>query len=56
MKSLSQITTVNPATGEEITSYSTMDKTECIELVAKAKRAFPEWKKDYEKEEVTFTI
>ena len=47
--SLSQITTVNPATGKEIETYSTMNKTDVYDLVAKGKRAFPEWKKDYEK-------
>ena len=46
---MSQISTVNPATGEEITTYSTMDKDQVFQLVGKAKRAFPEWKKDYEK-------
>jgi succinate-semialdehyde dehydrogenase/glutarate-semialdehyde dehydrogenase/succinyl-CoA reductase len=46
---LSQITTVNPATGEDITTFSTMDKNQVFELVGKARRAYPEWKKDYEK-------
>ena len=46
---MSQITTINPSTGEEITTYSVMDKNQVFELVRKAKRAFPEWKKDYEK-------
>jgi succinate-semialdehyde dehydrogenase/glutarate-semialdehyde dehydrogenase/succinyl-CoA reductase len=46
---LSQITTINPTTGEEIKTYDTMDKNQVFELVGKAKRAFPEWKKDYEK-------
>ena len=46
---MSQITTVNPATEEQITTYSSMDKNQVFELVRKAKRAFPEWKKDYEK-------
>jgi len=48
-RSLSQITTVNPTTGENIKTYSTMDKNQVFDLVRKAKRAFPEWKKDYEK-------
>ena len=48
-KSLNQITTVNPATGENITTYSAMGENQVFELVRKAKRAFPEWKKDYEK-------
>ncbi|MBT8243501.1 MAG: NAD-dependent succinate-semialdehyde dehydrogenase [Nitrosopumilus sp.] len=46
---MSQITTVNPATGENITDYSPMDKNQVFDLVGKAKRAYPEWKKDYEK-------
>nr|WP_297473768.1 NAD-dependent succinate-semialdehyde dehydrogenase [Nitrosopumilus sp.] len=48
-KSLGQITTINPATSEEIKTYDTMDKNQVFALVGKAKRAFPEWKKDYEK-------
>ena len=48
-KSLNQITTVNPATGEEIKTFTAMDKNQVFDLVGKAKRAFPEWKKDYEK-------
>jgi succinyl-CoA reductase len=46
---LSQISTVNPATGEEITKFDVMSKEDVFNLVGKAKRAFPEWKKDYEK-------
>jgi len=46
---LNQITTVNPATGENIKTYSAMDKNQVLDLVKKAKRAFPEWKRDYEK-------
>ena len=46
---MSQITTVNPATGEDIANYSEMDKNQVFDLVGKAKRAYPEWKKDYEK-------
>lgn len=46
---MNQITTVNPATGEEINTFSAMDRDQVFELVRKAKRAFPEWKKDYEK-------
>ena len=48
-KSLSQITTINPSTEEEITKFNAMDKNQVFDLVRKAKRAFPEWKKDYEK-------
>ncbi|AJW69974.1 NAD-dependent succinate-semialdehyde dehydrogenase [Nitrosopumilus adriaticus] len=46
---MSQITTVNPATGENIKTFTPMDKNQVNDLVRKAKRAFPEWKKDYEK-------
>lgn len=46
---LNQITTINPATGEEISKYTPMDKDQVFQLVGKARRAFPEWKKDYEK-------
>ncbi|MEK6864941.1 MAG: NAD-dependent succinate-semialdehyde dehydrogenase [Thermoproteota archaeon] len=46
---MNQITTTNPATGEEIAKYTQMDKEQVFQLVGKAKRAFPEWKKDYEK-------
>jgi succinate-semialdehyde dehydrogenase/glutarate-semialdehyde dehydrogenase/succinyl-CoA reductase len=40
---------VNPTTGEDIANYSAMDKNQVFNLVGKAKRAYPEWKKDYEK-------
>jgi len=46
---LSQISTVNPSTGKELAKYSAMDQNQVFELVGKAKRAYPEWKKDYEK-------
>ena len=46
---MSQISTVNPSTGEEIGTFSTMDKNQVFGLVGKAKRAYPEWKKDYER-------
>ncbi|HJJ22144.1 MAG TPA: NAD-dependent succinate-semialdehyde dehydrogenase [Nitrosopumilus sp.] len=46
---MNQITTTNPATGEEIATFSAMDKNQVFDLVGKAKRAYPEWKKDYEK-------
>lgn len=48
-RSLNQIITTNPTTGEEISKYSAMDRDQVLQLVGKAKRAFPEWKKDYEK-------
>ncbi len=46
---MNQISTVNPSTGEEIKTFSAMDKNQVFDLVRKAKRAYPEWKKDYEK-------
>ncbi|NNL58739.1 MAG: NAD-dependent succinate-semialdehyde dehydrogenase [Nitrosopumilus sp.] len=46
---MTQIKTVNPATEEEISSFNPMGKIQVFDLVRKAKRAFPEWKKDYEK-------
>jgi succinate-semialdehyde dehydrogenase/glutarate-semialdehyde dehydrogenase/succinyl-CoA reductase len=46
---LNEITTINPSTGEEISKYVSMEKEQVFQLVRKAKRAFPEWKKDYEK-------
>ena len=46
---MTQITTVNPATGEEISKFTPMDRNQVFQLVGKAKRAFPEWKKDYGK-------
>ncbi|MBS3926028.1 MAG: NAD-dependent succinate-semialdehyde dehydrogenase [Nitrosarchaeum sp.] len=46
---MNQITTTNPATGEEISKFNPMDKDQVFQLVGKARRAFPEWKKDYEK-------
>ena len=46
---MNQITTVNPATGEEISKFNPMDRDQVFQLVGKAKRAFPEWKKDYGK-------
>ena len=47
-KALNQITTINPATEEELSTYPVMNKEQVFELVKKGKRAFPEWKKDYE--------
>ena len=47
-KALNQITTINPATEEELSTYSPMDKNQVFDIVRKAKRSFPEWKKDYE--------
>ncbi|MDX1595672.1 MAG: NAD-dependent succinate-semialdehyde dehydrogenase [Nitrosopumilaceae archaeon] len=44
-----QITTTNPATEETLAEYTPMDQNQVNELVRRAKRAFPEWKKDYEK-------
>ena len=46
---MTQITTVNPATEEQIASYDPMSKERVSRLVEKARRAFPEWKKDFER-------
>ena len=46
---MNQITTVNPSTGKDLATYSSMEKSQVFDLVGKAKRAYPEWKKDYEK-------
>jgi aldehyde dehydrogenase len=46
---LTQITTINPATEEQISSYDPMGKERVYRLVEKAKRTFPEWKKDLDK-------
>lgn len=45
---MDKIATINPATGEEIARYDPMNKEQVFQLVSKAKRAFPTWKKDYE--------
>lgn len=45
---MNQITTVNPATGKDIETFQCMDKNHIFELVGKAKRAYPGWKRDYE--------
>ena len=45
---MEQITTVNPATGEKLADYTPMDKEQVNRLVARARRSFPEWKKEYE--------
>lgn len=46
---MTQITTINPATEEQISSYEPMSRERVNRLVEKAKRAFPEWKKDFDK-------
>ncbi len=46
---MSQISTTNPATGEKISEHTPMNEQQVTDLVRKAKRVFPEWKKDYEK-------
>ena len=46
---MSQITTVNPATGENLKTFDSMGPAEVKQLVEKAKRAFPEWKRDFDK-------
>ncbi len=43
------ITTVNPATGEPISTYAAMGRDEVWRRVETARRAFPEWRSDLEK-------
>ena len=45
---MTQITTINPATGQKLADYTAMDKERVDHIVSKARRSFPEWKKDYE--------
>ena len=44
-----QISTINPATEEIISTYPEMSKDEVVKLVKQSKWAFEEWKNDYEK-------
>lgn len=46
---MNKITTVNPATGEQINQYDSMTKEQVFSLVEKSKKVFPKWKEDYEK-------
>ena len=46
---MSPIVTINPATEEKIATYDAMTKDQVNHLVHTAKRAFPEWKRDFEK-------
>lgn len=41
--------TVNPATGKALSTYAEMTESEISDKIARAKRAYPEWKKDYER-------
>lgn len=44
---MNQIITINPATDEPIAEYHIMDKEQTSEVVNRANRAFPEWKRSY---------
>ncbi len=44
-----QITTVNPATEEQLATYDPMGRDRVLGMVDVAKRAFNGWKRDYEK-------
>lgn len=46
---MNKITTINPATGEQIQVYDSMGPHEISQLVDKAKRSFIEWKRDFHK-------
>ena len=45
---MSQIITVNPATDEPISEHVAMEKEQVNQIVSRANRAFPEWKRSYE--------
>ncbi len=53
---MNQITTTNPATGEEIAKYTSMEKEQVFQLVGKAKELFQNGKKIMKNVEVIFTI
>lgn len=44
-----EFSTVNPATGRAIDTYTAMTGPQVAEIVGRAQRAFPEWKRDYER-------
>lgn len=46
---MSLISTINPATGQELSKYTPMGKQEVDQLVQTAKSAFVDWKTSYEK-------
>lgn len=46
---MNQIFTINPATEEQISSFTPMNKEQVEAQTSKAKTAFGEWKKDFEK-------
>lgn len=45
----SEFSTTNPATGRTISTYEAMSEQRISEIVSRAKRAFPEWRRDYER-------
>ncbi len=45
----SKVTTVNPATGETISDYDVMGKSQVEKLITKSSRVFKEWKRDFDK-------
>lgn len=44
---MNQVITINPATDEPIAEHAIMDKRQTDEVVNRANRAFPEWKRSY---------
>ena len=48
-KQVTQISTINPATENQIETYQVMSKLEIENISKKAKNAFSEWRYDYEK-------
>lgn len=46
---MKEFSTTNPATGRTISAYAAMDEAQVQRIVGRARQAFSEWKKDYEK-------
>ena len=44
-----EFNTTNPATGRIISAHTAMAEHEISDIVSTARRAYPEWKKDYER-------
>ncbi len=49
LKMTMKFNTVNPATAKILSTYEAMSESQITERISRAKRAYPEWKKDYEK-------
>lgn len=49
MSQAPNVTTINPATGEELATYETISKDQVTHIIKKSKDAFREWKKDWKR-------